>query len=197
MNKRPLLAVVVGLACASPIAPARANILDDKPYVALPQCPNVRQNVQIANEYLQKVKRKNDVRDVPGLIDRLTALGNAYHHCAVGYDATRITEPEKADAAQHHIAAEAALVYTHAASALGVLIENMPKAKRKSLEDIFVETAHLAVVDGKYVLDRSDDELDKRHAKLVVDGMKRAARRMLPKRYDEIVEIRPEDVREH
>jgi hypothetical protein len=46
-------------------------------------------------------------------------------------------------------------------------------------------------------LDRSDDETDKKHAKVVVTAMSRAARRYYPKRYDEIVEIAPDDIRAH
>jgi hypothetical protein len=193
MNRR-IHALLATFAVVAAGVPANANLIDGRPYVPLPECPNVRQYVGIANDY---AKKQLTGRVLAGLIDRLTALGNAYHACARDYEVTYITDSDKASAAQHRIAAEAALVYADAAVHLIVIFESMPKAKWKPFETSFVEAAHEAVVDAKYVLDRSDDETDKKHAKVVVTAMSRAARRYYPKRYDEIVEIAPDDIRAH
>lgn len=191
--KRPLTALLAIIVLAGG-APAAANLIDGKPYTALPECPNVRQYAGLVNDYK---KKKQTGQNVLRLIDRLTALGDAYHGCARGFEVTRITDSDKADAAQHHIAAESAIAYTEAVVNLAAIFETIPKAQWKPLEPTFVEAAHLAMVDAKYVLDRSDDDVDKQHAKKVADAITRAARRYMPKRYDEIVELRPDDIREH
>ncbi len=192
---RTLPAAFAAVAFAAAGVSAGANLLDNRPYTTLPECPAVRQYVGIVNDYAKK--HFTTLGDAAGLSDRLAALGNAYHECARGYEVTRITDSEKADAAQHHIAAESALVYTDAMVRIIVILDNLPKPRWKRYEASFVDTAHFAMVDAKYVLDRSDDEVDKQHAKRVVTAVTRAARRYAPKRYDEIVELTPDDVRAH
>lgn len=191
---RPLLTACAVAIAAGSVVPAHANVLDNRPYTTLPDCPSVRQYVGIVNDYRRK---KRSVDAVTGLIERLVALGTAYHACADSLGASHIVDPEVAAPGQHRIAAEAALVYYDALRQWATLLDAIPKAKRSNAKavDFFVATAHVAVVDAKYVLDRSDDDVDKTHAKTVVTGVGAYARKYYPKRYDEIMELKPDDIR--
>ena len=176
--------------------PAGANILDNRPYTTLPDCPGVRQYVGIVNDYRGK---KRTLDSVQGLIDRLVALGDAYHECASSLGASHIVDPETAAPGQHRIAAEAALIYYDALRQYATIIDLVPKAKRNDAKIVgfFVALGHTAVVNAKYVLDRSDDDADKTHAQQVVTDVGGFARKYYPKKYDEIVELKPEDIRPH
>jgi hypothetical protein len=172
---------------------AGANALDGRPYAALPDCPNVRQYVGLVNDYRRK---KRTGENVGGLADRLIALGDAYHQCARDKQAAHIVDPETVAPAQHHIAAEAALVYYDVVVQISTLFDVIPKARWGAGTPYFVQAGHGAIVDAKYVLDRSDDDTDKAHANAVVAGVGKLARKYFPKRYDEIMELKPEDIRD-
>ena len=193
---RALLTALAMVIASGWAIPAKSNVLDNRPYTTLPDCPSVRQYVGIVNDYRRK-KRSFDA--VHGLIDRLIALGDAYHECAASLGASHIVDPETAAPGQHRVAAEAALVYDDALQQWATIIDLIPKSKRSDAKivDFFVAIAHTAIVDAKYVLDRSDDDVDKAHAKTVVTNVGAYARKYYPKRYEAIMELKPEDIRAH
>jgi hypothetical protein len=184
-------AFLIAIASGSTI-PAAANTLDSRPYTTLPECPGVRQYVGIVNDYRRK---KRSIDSVSGLIERLVALGDKYRECAASLGASHIVDPETAAPGQHRIAAEAALVYYDALQQWITIIDVAPKSRRAKGADLFVATGHAAIVDAKYVLDRSDDDVDKAHAKTIVTNVGAYARKYYPKKYDEIMELKPDDIR--
>lgn len=184
-------AVLIAVTSGSPI-PAIANALDGRPYTTLPECPGVRQYVGIVNDYRRK---KRTLEVVTGLTERLIALGDKYRDCAASLGASHIVDPETAAPGQHRIAAEAALVYYDALTEVASIVAAAPKSRRANLVDFFVATGHAAIVDAKYVLDRSEDDVDKAHAKTVVTNVGLYTRKYFPKRYDEVMDLKPDDIR--